>query len=245
MPATTWGLGHYPLMAARLEDAACKTVELAGIGPGDRVLDVACGTGNAALIAAERGAQAVGVDFEPALLDIARERAPHVDFREGDVAALPAEDGEFTAVVSVFGVMYAPDHEAAAREVARVAKPVARVALASWTPGSFMPAMGQALGPYLPPPPPGSGPPSRWGDEEALTSILESAGLALTAATRERLDTEDMDVDFLINTAGHVLAERERLEREGRWQALRDDLQGFVEQGLPLEYLLASARAAS
>jgi SAM-dependent methyltransferase len=185
----------------------------------------------------------VGVDLEPALLRIARERAPAVDFREGDIAALPAEDGEFTAVVSVFGVMYAPDHEAAARELARVAKPDARIVLASWTPGSFMPAMGQALGPYLPPPPAGSGPPSRWGDEGALASILRSAGLTLTGSARERLDSDGMDVDFLINTAGHVLAERERLEQEGRWQGLRDDLQGLVEQKVPFEYLLAGARA--
>jgi SAM-dependent methyltransferase len=238
---TTWGLGDYPLMAARLEEAAERTVDLAGVGPSDRVLDVACGTGNAALIAAERGAEVVGVDFEPALLEIARERAPAVDFREGDITALPMDDGEFTAVVSVFGVMYAPDHEDAARELARVAAPQARIALAAWTPGSFMPRMGAALAPYLPPPPPGSGPPSRWGDEEALASILDSAGLTITATTRERLGFET-DVDFLIDTAGHVLAERQRLESEGRWPALRDDLQGLVDQNVPLDYLLALAR---
>src|SRR4051812_6832136 len=109
-------------MARRLEPVAERVVELARLGPGDRVLDVACGTGNAALAAAKRGAHAVGVDFEPALLDIAHERESAVEWLEGDIAALPVGDGEFDAVVSVFGAMYAPDQEAAARELVRVAK---------------------------------------------------------------------------------------------------------------------------
>jgi SAM-dependent methyltransferase len=239
--ATTWGLGDYPRMAERLEPAARAAVELAGIAPGERVLDIACGTGNAAIAAAERGAHAVGVDFEPALLAIARERAPGVELHTGDAAALPVEDGEFDAVVSIFGVMYAPDHEAAARELARVTKPGGRIALAAWTPGSLMPRMGAALAPYLPPPPPSSGPPSRWGDEDQLAAILDAAGITIESMSRARLAL-DADVDFLIETAGHVLAERERLEDEGRWQALRDDLQALVDANPPAEYLLAAAR---
>jgi SAM-dependent methyltransferase len=239
--ATTWGLGDYPRMAERLEPAARAVVELAAVAPGDRVLDVACGTGNAALIAAERGAHAVGVDSEPALLAIARQRGSSAEFREGDIAAMPVEDEEFDATVSAFGVMYATNHEAAARELARVTKPGGRIALAAWVPGSLMPRMGTALGPYLPPPPPGSGPPSRWGDEDQLASILAAAGIALESTSRERLEL-GADVDFLIDTAGHVLAERKRLEEERRWQALRHDLQGLVDANPPAEYLLAAAR---
>jgi SAM-dependent methyltransferase len=231
-------------MAERLVPAARAAVELTAPGPGDRVLDVACGTGNAALLAAERGArEVVGVDLEPALLSIARERVPDARFVEGDAAALPLDDGggEFTVVLSIFGVMYAPDHEAAAREIARVAAPGARIALAAWAPGSFMPRMGAVLAPYLPPPPAGSGPPSRWGDEDALREILRPAGIAIEATHTSTLALEP-DVDFLIDTAGHVLAERERLEREGRWQDLRRDLEALIAAGPAAEYLVAHGR---
>src|SRR4051812_31281781 len=167
MAATTWGLGDYPAMAERLMPAAHAAVELAQVGAGDRVLDVACGTGNGAKAAVERGADVVGIDIEPALLAIAREAVPEAEFLEGDATELHVPDGTFDVVMSVFGVMYAPDHEGAARELERVAKPGARIVIAAWTPGSFMSRMGAALAPYLPPPPPGSGPPSRWGDETA------------------------------------------------------------------------------
>jgi SAM-dependent methyltransferase len=242
--ATTWGLGDYPLMAERLEPAARRVVEATAVAAGERVLDIACGTGNAALIAAERGADAVGIDLEPALLEIARGRAATAtgaEFLLGDAGALPVGDAEFDVVVSAFGVMYAPDHEAAAGELARVAKPGARIALASWTPGSFMPRMGAVLAPYLPPPPPGSGPPSLWGEEARLEAILEPAGITLETTARERLDL-DANADFLIDTAGHVLAERTRLEAESRWHALRDDLERLLRENVPGEYLLATAR---
>jgi SAM-dependent methyltransferase len=239
MAATTWGLGDYPAMAERLMPAAHAAVELAQVGVGDRVLDVACGTGNGAKAAVERGAEVVGIDIEPALLAIAREAVPEAEFLEGDATELPVPDGTFDVVMSVFGVMYAPDHEAAARELERVAKPGARIVIAAWTPGSFMPRMGAALAPYLPPPPPGSGPPSRWGDETALATLLGT----LDHAGRRTLIVE-ADVDFLIATAGHVLAERERLEREGRWQDLRRDLGEVLgsEREVALEYLLARTR---
>jgi SAM-dependent methyltransferase len=241
MPATTWGLGDYPRMAELLMPVARDSAELLDVTAADRVLDVACGTGNAAVAAAERGAQVVGVDFEPKLLDIARERAPTVEFIRGDAAKLPFADAEFSVVLSVFGVMYAPDHEQAARELARVAKPGALIALAAWAPGSLMPAMGAALAPYLPPPPPGSGPPSRWGDEPSLRAILDAAGIKLEVAVTGSLPL-DADVDFLIDTAGHVLAERERLEQEGRWQDLRRDLEAVVDARPAAQYLLAGAR---
>src|SRR3954468_21674048 len=221
-------------MAERLAPAAARIVDAARVGPGVRVLDVACGTGNAALAAVERGARAVGVDFEPALLAIARERpgADRADFLEGDACGLPVGEGMFDVVLSVFGVMYAPDHAAAARELARVAAPGARIGLAAWTPGSFMPAMGAVLAPYLPPPPPGSGPPSRWGDESALAELLAAHAVDLESTGRERLalDFDDAGeaVDFLIDTAGHVIAERPRLEAEGRWDSLRRDLAALV-----------------
>jgi SAM-dependent methyltransferase len=239
LAATTWGLGDYPAMAERLMPVARAAADLASITKGDRVLDVACGMGNGARVAVERGAEAVGIDIEPELLALARTAVPEAEFVEGDVAELPAPDAAFDVVLSIFGVMYAPDHEGAARELQRVAKPGGRIVLAAWTPGSFMPRMGAALAPYLPPPPTGSGPPSRWGDEQALSGLLdlEVAHISTLAIPA--------DADFLIATAGHVLAERERLEAEDRWHALRADMEALVgdaEESIQLEYLLALAR---
>ncbi|OYD70679.1 class I SAM-dependent methyltransferase [Rhodococcus sp. OK302] len=257
-PATTWGVGDYPLMAQHLRPAALAAVEAAAISPGDRVVDVATGTGNAALLAAERGGKVIGVDFEPALLRLAEERTRsagiEVGWVWGDLEALPVPDHSADVVLSVFGVMYASDHVIAARELARIAAPGARVVLASWVPGSLMPAMGQILSDYLPPPPAGSGPPSRWGDSVALATLLEPHQLRVTATVPGRItprfSAASDAADFLIRTAGHVVSEQDRLIADDRWDDLHQDLCRFIEQraercgndlGLPLDYLLASA----
>lgn len=255
---TTWGIGDYAAMAERLSGAAELAVERAQVTSADRVLDVACGSGNAALLAARRGARVVGVDFEPALLQIARERARvdalEVDWRDGDAVALDLAGAAFTVVLSVFGVMYAADQDAAATELARCCAPGGRLALAAWTPGGFMPAMGGALAPYLPPPPPGGAPPSRWGDQEALAALLEPHGLRLRTVSRHSLVLTFADrreaVTFLVRTAGHVRQEQHDLERSGRWKDLIADLDRLVaerDEGgedrvlLSLEYLMAEA----
>jgi len=235
-PATTWGAGEYALIAERLEPAAQAVVDLAGVTADDRVLDVATGTGNAALRAASRGAKVVGLDFEPRLLDIAAARARsanlEVEWLQADIESAPLQTAAFSVVVSAFGVMYAPDHDAAAAALARCCAPGARLALAAWTPGSFMPAMGAALAPYLPPPPPGGAPPSRWGDAAAVGELLERHGISTRATTTESLSLSLPDraeaVDFLIRTAGHVVSEQPRLRREGRWEQLRADLAELV-----------------
>jgi SAM-dependent methyltransferase len=259
--ATTWAVGEYPLMAQRLKAAARRTVDLARVAPGDRVLDIACGTGNAALMAAARDAMVVGVDFEPALLAIARQRAIELDvgvqWVEGDAEALPAGDGAFDAVVSVFGIMYAADQARAAAELARVCAPGARVVLANWTPDGFTSALGAALAPFLPPPVPGpSAPPTRWGDPAAAGELLVRAGLAAGDALAEQVALDFGDrlsaVAFLVRTAGHVVAERPRLEAEGRWPQLLAALAALVtERGehrgggvtLRLDYLVVTASA--
>jgi SAM-dependent methyltransferase len=256
--ATMWAQGNYARMAWRLRPAAARVVEVAEIAAGDAVLDVACGTGNGALAAAARGAgPVVGVDLEPALLEQAREAAPDVpvDWRVGDAVALPVDDAAFDVVVSTFGVMYALDQPAAAGELARVLKPGGRAVLANWVPGSFLPAMGTALSSFLPPPPPGGFPPPRWGDESAATTLLTGVGLEVGAVSRESLTLEfegrAQAVAFLVATAGHVVAQRPRLEAEGRWPTLLGALGGLVaerDEGhegrvvLRCDYLLVSAR---
>jgi SAM-dependent methyltransferase len=235
-PATTWGAGEYALIAERLEPAAQAIVDLAGITADDRVLDVATGTGNAALFAASRGAKVVGLDFEPRLLDIAAARACsanlEVEWVQADIESAPLQAAAFSVVVSAFGVMYAPDHDAAAAALARCCAPGARLALGAWSPGSFMPAMGAALARYLPPPPPGGAPPSRWGDASVVTELLGRHGISTRATTTESLSLSLPDqaeaVDFLIQTAGHVVSEQPRLQREKRWEQLRADLAELV-----------------
>jgi ubiquinone/menaquinone biosynthesis C-methylase UbiE len=154
---TTWGAGDYPLMAERLEPVARELVELASIRCEDHVLDLGCGTGTAALIAAARGARVVRVDFEPALLSIAEQRgrsqAATARWVLADLASATVPEGAFSVVISAFGAMYSPDADQAAAAIARYCAPGARIALAAWTPSSFMPAMGATLAQYLPRPP--------------------------------------------------------------------------------------------
>lgn len=258
-PATTWGIGEYELMAKRLHPVATELVDLAAVAPGDAVLDLACGTGNAALIAAAYEANVVGLDTEPRLLEIAESRArsagASIDWICADVLSQRLPERSFSAVLSAFGVMYVPDQRAAAAALARTSAPGARIALASWTPGSFMPAMGGVFSRYLPAPPPGSAPPSRWGDEQEVHALLGSQGIRVQSMRRSllRLTFADGGLarQFLIQTAGNVLAERSTLERDQRWSELEADLDNLIHErnvsaeGVELgcEYLVVLARA--
>lgn len=259
---TTWGIGDYPRMAAELEPVAAAAVGGLSLGPGVRVLDVATGTGNAALLAAQVGASVTAVDIEPVLIEVAERRADAqgaaIRWLIGSCELLPVPDASFDVVLSVLGVMYAADHGAAARELSRVTAPSGRVVLASWRPGGVMPGMGQALGPFLPAPPPSSGPPSLWGDPDALQDILRETELTLertdSGRVTLRFSSATEGASFLIDTAGHVVSERERLTQLGRWTDLHGALREFVDRravhsdlGLEvhLDYLLATASKAS
>jgi SAM-dependent methyltransferase len=255
---TTWGVGDYPLMAERLLPAAREVVDAASIVPADRVLDVATGTGNAALLAVECGGQVVGVDIEPVLLRVAEQRALQIGsavrWLRGELDHLPVPDESNDVVLSVFGVMYANDHAAAARELERVTAPRGRIVLASWLPGSVVPAMGQVLSDYVPTPPAGSEPPSRWGSAEVVQTLLSDCGLRLITSSARSVTLTFPDAvtgaDFLIATAGHVINQRQRLIGIGLWDELHRKLAAFVHERavpqsdqieLPLEYLLAVA----
>jgi SAM-dependent methyltransferase len=248
-------------MAQALEPVSGELVDAAEVSGGDRVVDIATGTGNAALLAAAHGASVVGVDLEPSLLALARERGVElgveVEFVEGEVQRLPVGDGQADVVLSAFGVMYALDHAAAARELVRVLAPSGRIALAAWAPGSLMPAMGAVIASYLPPPPSASASPSRWGDPRSLSDLLTEAGARLSATRSGQLDLRfehaEAAADFLIRTAGHIVSQAEQLTAAGRWRALRQELVTFVvRQGeersdglvLHLDYLIAVAECA-
>ncbi len=183
-----WGDGDYERTAEQLEPVADVVLDAAGLLPGETVLDVACGTGNAALAAAQRGARAVGVDPAEALLELARERAGasalQVEFTLGDALALPVADGAFDAVVSVFGVIFAPDADRAASELLRATRAGGRVVLSSWVPAGPIAAVGRAFFSVLPSP---VGAPPRWGDPEWATELLVRHGAATVEAREHRL----------------------------------------------------------
>src|SRR6476469_1122567 len=168
---TTWASGDFAVVAARIVFQAEHLCETADVSAGWRVLDVATGSGNAALAAARRGCEVVGVDYVPALLGRGRIRAAaeHLDVRfiEGDAEDLRFPDASFDAVLSIYGVMFAPDHRRAAAELARVCRPGGRIALASWTPDGFIGETFRTFSRYFPPAP-GLQPPVRWGDEAYL-----------------------------------------------------------------------------
>src|SRR3954452_9475239 len=174
-PQTTWASGDFSVVAARIVFQAEHLCETADLHAGWTVLDVATGSGNAAVAAARRGCAAVGVDYVPALLERGRVRAAaeHLDVRfvEGDAENLPFPDASFDAVVSIYGAMFAPDHDRTAAELARVCRSGGRIALASWTPDGFIGETFRVFARYLPPAP-GLRPPVLWGRRGNLAPLF-------------------------------------------------------------------------
>ncbi|MEU0369727.1 class I SAM-dependent methyltransferase [Streptomyces sp. NPDC006283] len=172
-----WALGDYPALAGDLiADLGTALVGACGVKSGERVLDVAAGTGNAAIPAALAGADVVASDLTPELLETGRSQAEKqgadLRWREADAEALPFGDGEFDTVMSCVGVMFAPHHQAAADELVRVCRPGGTIGLLNWTPEGFIGRMFAVMKPYAPPPPTGAQPPPLWGNEEHVRTLL-------------------------------------------------------------------------
>ena len=171
----TWMAGDYGLIAKSTESGAEEFINRLALQPGTRLLDVACGNGNLAIVAARSGATATGVDIAPNLLEEGRERAKveglTIQFDEGDAEQLPYPDAKFDVVVSMFGAMFAPRPELAAAELVRVCLSGGRIAMANWTPGGFAGQVLKTVGKYTPPPP-GVPPPAQWGDEAIVRERL-------------------------------------------------------------------------
>ncbi len=172
-----WSMGDYPAVATEVIAALGPALVAAtGIGAGDRVLDVAAGSGNAAIPAALLGADVVASDLTPDLLETGRQHAAEAGaelrWEEADAERLPYPDAAFDAVVSCVGVMFAPHHQEAADELVRVLAPGGRLGLLSWTPSGFIGQMFATMRPYAPPPPPGAQPPPLWGDEAHVRALL-------------------------------------------------------------------------
>ena len=172
-----WAFGDYPAVATDLVSSLGPVlVEACQVRPGDRVLDVAAGTGNAAIPAAEAGASVVASDLTPELLEAGRRSAERrgttLEWRQADAEDLPFADSEFNTVMSCLGVMFAPFHQASADELVRVCRPGGTIGLLNWTPEGFIGQMFATMKPYAPPPPPGAQPPPLWGREDHVGDLL-------------------------------------------------------------------------
>jgi SAM-dependent methyltransferase len=171
----TWASGDYHAIGVRIVLVAENLIESLDLRSTERVLDVATGSGNAALAAARRGAEVTGVDYVPDLLDRARRRADaealEVTFADGDAEALPFEDGAFDVTSSVFGAMFAPDQERTAAELARVTRPGGRIGLVAHTPEGFIGHLFRTVARHVPPPA-GVASPALWGTESRLAELF-------------------------------------------------------------------------
>jgi SAM-dependent methyltransferase len=252
-----WASGDYPSMVETfLTPLGPRLVEACEIGPGDRVLDVAAGTGNASIPAAQAGADVVASDLTPELFEAGRARAAaagaELEWTEADAESLPFEDGAFDAVISSIGVMFAPHHQAAADEMVRACRPDGRIGLLSWTPEGMIGALFRAMGGFMPAPPPGTQPPPLWGGEDHLHELfgervaferLERDVLEVTAFARP----DDYGEHFK-QRYGPTIAARANAEKEGRAEEFDRVLSEFCaewNQGsdrdarFEMEYLLA------
>ena len=174
-----WGTGPYQNVTETLTDVHERVLERLAPAEGVTWVDLACGTGAMAELAARRGADVTGIDLAPALIETAQERAREqgldIDYRVGDCENLDVPDASFDALSSTFGIMFAPDHEATAHELARIVKPGGRIGLANWTPEGGLAKMFAMMKPFQPPPPEGVGIPFHWGSEPHVQELLGDA----------------------------------------------------------------------
>ena len=234
----TWAAGDYGAVARHIDDAPPSDLLVrAEVSPGQDVLDVATGTGNVALRAAAAGAQVVGLDLTPELFAEARRRASAagvtVDWVEGDAEELPFADASFDRVLSVFGVQFAPRHEVAAAELARVCRSGGRIGLVNWTPSGAIGELFSIMGEYMPAPPDYASPPPLWGSESHVRSLFEGTGVELEftyGSNPWRFESAEDWVAFMETRYGPTIKARERLSGEGRWEECRGKVLAMAER---------------
>ena len=215
-----WASGDYPTLASDLIwELGPRAVAAADVRPGERVLDVAAGSGNAAIPAALRGAMVVATDLAPELFDVGRrlatEAGAELEWREADAEALPFADDSFDAVLSTVGVMFAPHHQVAADELVRVTKPGGRLALINWTPQGFIGRMFATMKPYAAPLPEGAQPAPLWGDEQHVRDLFGDRVTDVTAERQtveiDRFDTGEEFRDYFKHHYGPTIAVYNRI----------------------------------
>jgi len=260
--AGMWASGDYPSMVETfLLPLGPRLVAACGIGPGMRVLDVAAGTGNASIPAAEAGAEVTASDLTPELLDAGRARAEAaglaLDWAVADAEHLPFEDATFDVVISSIGAMFAPFHQAVADELVRVCRPGGTIGLLSWTPEGMIGALFRTMGPFAPPPPPGAQPPPLWGSEAHVRELFGDRVASLELIRRSYVERSPGDpaayCEFFKQTFGPIVALRTQLVNEPeRLAALDRDFLAFATRAneappdrpaeYRYEYLLVVAR---
>jgi ubiquinone/menaquinone biosynthesis C-methylase UbiE len=241
--------------AEKVREVGELLVEQSGVEPGMEVLDVGTGTGNAALPAAKAGARVTGLDDAPELLAIARERGAdemiELDWVEGEPESLPFGDDSFDRVLSAFGHMFVPRHEAVAAELERVCRGGGALGLAAWTPDGLGGRMLEVLARHLPPPAEYSSSPTLWGDEDHLRELLGGKLECERRTIEFEAGSPEEWFDFVAESMGPFVSAREALDAQA-WEALREELVALfgeancAEPGqgcrLEQEYLLAVVR---
>ena len=234
----TWAAGDYPAVAQHIAEHPVRAaLTAAQVRPGTRLLDVATGSGNVALIAAKERAQVVGLDLVPELLDVAHSRALaaglDIEWVQGDAEALPFADASFDSVTSVFGVQFAPRHQITADELVRVCRPGGTIGLVNWTPEGLIGEMFQIMGRYLPPPPAFATAPPQWGDESHVRELFAGHGVTLSFTRESNLfafDSVDAYQTFFEERYGPTIKAQEKLAPEGRWEDCRADLRELFDR---------------
>src|SRR3954463_2661706 len=257
-----WASGDYPSMVETfLLPLGPRLVEACGIEPGVSVLDIAAGTGNASIPAAQRGARVTATDLTPELLAAGERRAEGAGvsptWTEADAERLPFDDGSFDVVMSSIGAMFAPHHQEVADELVRVCRPGGTIGLLSWTPEGTVGSLFRTIGPFAPPPPAGAQPPPLWGSEEHLDELfgdrvefltLERDVLEVTAFEHPRDFGEHFKARYGPTIAARANAGR--TDREAELDEALDELCDAWNRGTPdrarfeIEYLLAVGRRA-
>ena len=257
--ATMWALGNYPVVASDIIDSLGPIlVEAARITAGQRIHDVAAGSGNVALPAARTGAEVVASDLTPELLARGRADAEKeglaITWQTVDAEAQPFADGEFDAVVSCVGVMFAPHHQLAADEMVRTCRSGGTIGVLSWTPEGFIGQMFATMKPYAPPPPPGAQPPPLWGHVDHVRELFGNSVEGFTARQQDlvvdQFATPEEFRDFFKANYGPTIAVYKAIADDAdKVAALDRDLVALAERFdrgdgytvLDWEYLLVTA----
>jgi SAM-dependent methyltransferase len=234
-----WASGDYPSMVETfLLPLGPRLVEACGVGPGMSVLDVAAGTGNASIPAAELGARVTASDLTPELLEAGRRQAEsqgvELEWVPADAESLPFEDGAFDVVMSSIGAMFAPHHQDVADELVRVCRPGGTIGMLNWTPEGMIGALFRTMGPFAPPPPPGAQPAPLWGSEDHVRELfgdrvewrtLERDMLDITAFEHPRDYGEHFKARY-----GPTIAARANAAKTGREAELDEALDRFCDE---------------